>query len=219
MNHYELLCIISGQKAEAEIGGFEKTIEDMLKSIVSTVHFTHNLDRKKLAFPIDHHAYGYYFLAEFDADPQGIARIERELSLMNDVLRHAITQKKAVGAPPTIAQSSKQAFDALPSITDMPTEVAATPTPIVPTVQTPTQTTSTPVVSTPTPKEEVSAQPIPESIPQEPLTVKATVATVTEEKKEEKEEADGAQHKKKQTKLSYEELDKRLDEIINNDLF
>lgn len=201
MNHYELLCIISGKVAETEIGPIEKTIEDMLKKSTSAVHFAQHLDRKKLTYPIDHHTYGYYFLALFDAEPQTVSGIERELSLMNDVLRHTITQKKTVGAPPAVER--KQAFDDLPSLTEMPTD-QSTPKPIE-------------ILSTPAPV--IEAKP-PTPVAPEPIQVAmpdTKQEAVNSEEAVENEPA--APHKKKQVKLSYEELDKKLDEIINNDLF
>ena len=215
MNHYELLCIISGKIAETEIAGFEKTIENMLKNAVSTINYAYHLDRKKLAFPIDHHAYGYYFLAEFDAEPQTVSRIERELSLMNQVLRHAVTQKKTVGAPPIMER--KQTFDALPSIADIPMDGAPvqhikTPaaSPIPPHVQIVESAPELPI-------QQPVATPIELVATLEPLPVQAEAPAkhATDAQKDE----EPAQQKKKQEKLSYEELDKRLDEIINNDLF
>jgi len=215
MNHYELLCIISGKIAETEIAGFEKTIENMLKNAVSTINYAYHLDRKKLAFPIDHHAYGYYFLAEFDAEPQTVSRIERELSLMNQVLRHAVTQKKTVGVPPITER--KQTFDALPSIADMPMDgapiqhiKAPTASPIPPQAQVVESAPELPIQQpVATPVESVGAsEPL-------PIQVEAPVEHATDAQKDE----EPIQQKKKQEKLSYEELDKRLDEIINNDLF
>lgn len=210
MNHYELLCILSGKMTETEIGECEKNIETALKNVVSTLHYIHRLDRKKLAFPIDNHAYGYYVFAMFDAEPQTISRIDRELTLMNDILRHALTQKKSVSAPP-IAEQKQSSFDALPSITDMPlgnlpleTIVAAEqqPAPVV------EETVAEPIAAV-----EHSVQPLEKA----PVEIK-------EESADEQQPAHDAaesvqQPKKKQEKLSYEELDKRLDEIINNDIF
>lgn len=207
MNHYELLCIISGKMTELEISECEKSIENMLKSVVSTVHFAHHLDRKKLAFPIDHHAYGYYFLVVFDAEKQTISRIERELTLMNDVLRHSIAQKKSISSPP-IAER-KQAFDALPSIEEMPSDIQPTQSPVI-------QAEVTVAPNTPIPVEikDPVITPIEKKAPEESIAVQTPVESI-----EPAVENDSTPQKKKQTKLSYEELDKRLDEIINNDIF
>ncbi len=210
MNHYELLCIISGKIAETEIGPIEKTIEDMLKKSTPTVHFVQHLDRKKLAYPIDHHTYGYYFLAFFDAEPSTVSMIDRALTLMNDVLRHTITQKQTVGAPPALER--KQAFDDLPSLAEMPTEQSDSKP-----VETPSEPTPVIVASKPpTPSEPViPAVPTPEPVPE---VVKVATPAV-QETSESTAESESVPHKKKQVKLSYEELDKKLDEIINNDLF
>lgn len=214
MNHYELLCILSGKMTEAEMGECEKSIETMLKNAVSTLHYTHRLDRKKLAFPIDHHAYGYYLLAMFDAEPEAVSRIERELALMNDVLRHAVTQKKSV-VPPPVAERKQSSFDALPSITEMPADM-----PLQQPVQAPQEDAVTKKIETVI-SEPVAAVTQAVQEPSDILPLKKTempnVAQASAPSQTPEETVQ--QPKKKQEKLSYEELDKRLDEIINNDIF
>lgn len=200
MNHYELLCILSGKMTEVEMGECEKSIETMLKNAASELHYTHRLDRKKLAFPIDHHAYGYYLLAMFDAEPQTVSRIERELALMNDVLRHSVTQKKSI-TPPPVEERKQSSFDALPSIAEMPADIP---------VQQPIQAPQEPVAVI----AQVAPTPL-EVLPPEKTEVPDTTIAPTAQTPEETVQPP----KKKQEKLSYEELDKRLDEIINNDIF
>jgi len=50
-----------------------------------------SLGRRRLAYPINKHRDGYYALYHFNLDPSGIADLERELHLNNQVLRHLIT--------------------------------------------------------------------------------------------------------------------------------
>ncbi|MEK7649162.1 MAG: 30S ribosomal protein S6, partial [Patescibacteria group bacterium] len=189
------------------------------KNNASTVHFAHHLDRKRLAYPIDTHTYGYYFLAEFEAEHTAISAIERELSLMNSVLRHSLAVKKTVGKPPVIER--KQAFDALPAMEEVQPE-SLSEQPIISHTQQ-TQPVSAPVLPE-TPVVESSheiAQP-PETEPIPTVTLKTEPQEETPIKASEPEQSDAAtapKDRKKQTKLSYEELDKRLDEIINNDIF
>ncbi len=219
MSNYELLCILSGKIAETEVASFEKAIEDVLKNNASTVHFTHHLDRKKLAYPIDGHTYGYYFLAEFDAENEAVSTIKRELSLMNDVLRTSLAVKKQVGKPPVMER--KQSFDALPSmddgLTDMPLEQVA---PVVAQVQTPTPSAPVQPVQQKPVQPESSAQveaSAPVEVPQQ--TTSVSTSPTQEEVVEQEAVSSSSKDKKKQVKLSYEELDKKLDEIINNDIF
>ncbi len=211
MSNYELLCILSGKIAETEVASFEKTIEDILKNNASTVHFAHHLDRKKLAYPIDGHTYGYYFLAEFDAENDGISAVKRELSLMNEVLRVSLAAKKQVGKPPVMEK--RQSFDALPamddSLADMPLEQVA---PVVAQSQTPS-VLAQPVQQKPVePEASISVE-----VPQQTMGISTT--PTEEEVVEQEAVSHSSKDKKKQVKLSYEELDKKLDEIINNDIF
>ncbi len=138
---------------------------------------------------------------------------------MNSVLRHSLAVKKTVGKPPVIER--KQAFDALPAMEEVQPE-SLSEQPIISHTQQ-TQPVSAPVLPE-TPVVESSheiAQP-PETEPIPTVTLKTEPQEETPIKASEPEQSDAAtapKDRKKQTKLSYEELDKRLDEIINNDIF
>ena len=75
-----------------------------------------------------------------------------------------------------------------------------------------------PIAAPPKPiREEFKAVP---DMPVAPITPQQAAAPIEEKMSEEEAVvAVPSNQKKKQTKLSYEELDKKLDEIINNDLF
>lgn len=198
MNHYELLCILSGKIAETDIAAVEKSIEELVKKNASIFHYAHHMERKRLAYPISHHNYGYYFVIEFDAEKSGTALINAELKLTADVLRHSIVTRATVGAPFTVER--KQSFDALPVLGDIEEPLARPPR-----VQ-------------PSKSED-------DAVAQAPLMNVELLAKETKPKTEESTPVESVQasespkEKKKQEKLSYEELDKKLDEIINNDLF
>lgn len=209
MNHYELLCILSGKIAETDIATVEKSIEDLVKKNASIIHYAHHMDRKRLAYPIEHHHYGYYFVIEFDADSTQTATIDAELKLTADVLRHSLVANAKPGSPPVIER--KQSFDVLPGLGDIEQPVVTHPAIIMP--------SKNDVVATQHTPPSVQLKQIPVS-DQPKIDVAQTIAQIEQplEKSEEK-EAEPRKEKKRQEKLSYEELDKKLDEIINNDLF
>lgn len=198
MNHYELLCILSGKIAETDIAAVEKSIEELVRKNASAFHYAHHMERKRLAYPINHHNYGYYFVVEFDAEKSGTAIINTELKLSADVLRHSIVVRATVGVPLTVER--KQSFDALPTFGDIEEPLARSPR-VQPSKRENDVVAQVPLMTAELPVKEVEPK-VEESTPVE--SVRAS---------------ESPKEKKKQEKLSYEELDKKLDEIINNDLF
>ena len=47
--------------------------------------------RRRLAYPIDHHREGSYYVILFEAPPTAIAELERGLLISEEVLRHLVT--------------------------------------------------------------------------------------------------------------------------------
>lgn len=57
--------------------------------------------RRQLAYPIGARENGYYVIARFDAESNGIAEYERALKLDHSVIRYLLTTfENEVGAPP-----------------------------------------------------------------------------------------------------------------------
>ncbi len=92
--HYELLYIVSNKFSEEEL----KPIMDKVRKLVSgqggNITFSEEWGKKHLAYPIEHFNHGYYTLLEFDLDGEKLAKINRELKLMNEVLRFQIVKKR-----------------------------------------------------------------------------------------------------------------------------
>jgi len=85
---YELLYIIPAQYTDEEIGGTVEKVTKILEDTGVKITRNENLGKLKLAYPIKHVRHGFYVLVEFEADAEKIRRLERELRLMPEVLRH-----------------------------------------------------------------------------------------------------------------------------------
>ncbi|MBI4268628.1 30S ribosomal protein S6 [Candidatus Uhrbacteria bacterium] len=222
MNHYELLTLVSGHFAENEVETAFQKIESVVKKYDCPIHYRQNLDRKRLAYPIDHQLYGYYFLMEFDAEPAQIGKIDREFKLASDVMRHTIVKRKTVGKPKTAERKTsleQEAFgksfdraklgldEALApienSVPEAPLASAMPPAPAVPTAID-EQGVATSEVAEP----EVGQQPAP--ISSEPADQRALIQPQKASKSKEK--------KTIEDKVSFEELDKKLEDILKNDI-
>jgi len=90
MEKYELLYIIPAKYTDAEIASLMEKINGIVVGAGATVAETHNLGKRKLAYPIDHVRQGNYILAYLEADKSVIAKLNDVLRLSIDILRHII---------------------------------------------------------------------------------------------------------------------------------
>lgn len=88
---YELLYIIPATVVETEVGGVETKISALITKYGANVELTKRLGKLHLAYQIKKQRYGYYVAVVFTAEPGSIAKIEENLRISNDILRHLIT--------------------------------------------------------------------------------------------------------------------------------
>jgi small subunit ribosomal protein S6 len=93
--HYEVLFIIPNKftddEAKTIASEVEKTITDGGGQVTSREYW----GKKRLAYEIKHNAFGYYGLLEFDLEGANLAKIDKNLRLSTNVLRHQVVVKKA----------------------------------------------------------------------------------------------------------------------------
>lgn len=93
--HYEILFIIPNKFTDDEA----KTVAEKVGQVITTnggqITHTEYWGKKKMAYEIKHNAYGYYGLFEFDLEGNLLAKVDQNLRLSADVLRHQIIIKKA----------------------------------------------------------------------------------------------------------------------------
>lgn len=90
-SQYELLYIIPATVVETEVGAVESKISTLITKYGATVELTKRLGKMHLAYQIKKQRYGYYVAVVFTAEPGSIAKIEENLRISNDILRHLIT--------------------------------------------------------------------------------------------------------------------------------
>jgi small subunit ribosomal protein S6 len=88
---YELLYIIPATVVETEVGGVETKISNLITKYGASVQLTKRLGKLHLAYQIKKQRYGYYVAVVFTAEPSSVAKIEENLRISNDILRHLIT--------------------------------------------------------------------------------------------------------------------------------
>lgn len=103
--NYEILYIIPAKYSEKEIEGIDKKIASILKECGASVIKTDNWGKKKLAYQIKQYRYGYYTLVIFFAETDIVKKITQKLNINQDIIRFQIV--KEIKKPKRTKRSEK----------------------------------------------------------------------------------------------------------------
>lgn len=87
-NTYETLLILDSNQYARDPGGVSKTIGDLVAQAGGDVLVNRLWMEQKLAYPINKHQKGTYWLTYFEMDGVEIPKLDRALTLCEPVLRH-----------------------------------------------------------------------------------------------------------------------------------
>ncbi len=94
MRRYELMLVLSpdtpDDRGQAIIDRTTRQIVASGGQIVKVAPW----GRRRLAYPIDSHREGSYYIVVFESPADGIAEIERGLLITEEILRHLVTRKE-----------------------------------------------------------------------------------------------------------------------------
>ena len=107
--HYELLYIVSNKYSEEELRPISDQANKIIKDNGGVITSHEEWGKKRLAYPIEHFNYGYYNLVEFDIASNKLAKINNELRLAKEIMRHQIVAKKVKTA--AAIKKEKEIFD------------------------------------------------------------------------------------------------------------
>ena len=98
MRQYELLYILPPTFTDHEVGGAAGRVSELLIKNGAQITQEVDLGKKRLAYPIKKHQYGYYRLAELNVEPMSLQKIDELLTLAPEVVRHQIVTKPVKSA-------------------------------------------------------------------------------------------------------------------------
>ncbi|WP_303883156.1 30S ribosomal protein S6 [Acetomicrobium mobile] len=90
MRPYELMVLIHPDTEEVKTQVDE--ISEIIKSLGGEFLKADIWGKRRLAYPINKQAEGYYALLDFKLDPSHIGEVDRLLKLRDSVLRHLIVR-------------------------------------------------------------------------------------------------------------------------------
>jgi len=92
MRRYELMLVLRPDLADDKVQG---TLERAARAIAAgggQIVKQAPWGRRRLAYPIDHHREGSYYVILFEAPATAISELERGLLISEEVLRHLVTR-------------------------------------------------------------------------------------------------------------------------------
>lgn len=93
MNKYEAVLIFKADMADSE----RVSLLDRFKDIIGQDGEVTNVDdwgKRKLAYEINDLKEGYYYIVDFDSNPDHIKEFERRLRLSDFVIRYMVIRKE-----------------------------------------------------------------------------------------------------------------------------
>ncbi len=213
MSRYELMFMISPKVKEADMRPAADQVQKMITTNGGKIIEELDWGKKKLAYPIKSYRHGFYYVLSFDTEAAAVQKLEANLKQNDDLLRYLLIKlepsavraltaqkKRALEHPEEAegetAEATRSAAKAAPA-----KSTAAKITPEKPTL--------------PSIKPVTPSQPLPEAMPAaKPATSPVTTTSVPIAPV--KPETAASQEKSEKAKL--DELDKKLDEILDEDI-
>ena len=93
---YEGMYILNASLSEEAMKKALSRITDLIQQYDGEVHKIHEWERKKLAYAINGHKQGYYYVIYFSVIPSAIGQMWKEYHLNEDLLRFMTLQVEKV---------------------------------------------------------------------------------------------------------------------------
>jgi small subunit ribosomal protein S6 len=87
-NTYELMLILDPNAYAKDPGGMANMVKEMVESHGGTVLANRLWNEQRLAYPIDGHRKGVYWLCYFNLAGPELAKIERQCVITDAIIRH-----------------------------------------------------------------------------------------------------------------------------------
>ncbi len=95
---YELLYIIPTTFTDEEAGEVESRVSGLAAKVGATVESTTRLGKYRFAYPVKKQRHGYYVMVMLSAEPSVVAKLDAQLRITPEVLRHLILSAEEAGS-------------------------------------------------------------------------------------------------------------------------
>lgn len=94
MQNYELLLILPGTLSEDETDPLLQKVSKIIEDAGGINLSIEKIEKRRLAYPIKHIRYGYFNLIYFDAEPEAVVQVGEKLGLVSELLRVLLQKSK-----------------------------------------------------------------------------------------------------------------------------
>ncbi|MGB7347114.1 MAG: 30S ribosomal protein S6 [Pirellulaceae bacterium] len=105
---YETLFILDSNHYARDPGGVSKQIEEIISEAGGTVLVNRLWMEQKLAYPIDNHQKGTYWLTYFEMPGEGLTKIDRAFKLCEPIVREMTLKLEPRLVEPILANARGQ---------------------------------------------------------------------------------------------------------------
>ena len=92
MNKYETVILISNKITDEQ----RENIVDKIKNLISSngnVIETNDMGEKKLAYEVRKHTQAFYYIINFESNPEFIAELERSYRINDEILKFIVVRQ------------------------------------------------------------------------------------------------------------------------------
>ena len=93
---YEVLYFLPISVSTEEVEAVKQKISQFITKNDGLIIKEEDLGKKKLSYMIKRARHGYYLLTIFKIDPAAVQKIDHEITLMPEILRHRLALKQAI---------------------------------------------------------------------------------------------------------------------------
>ena len=90
MRTYELMIIVNGSLQEDAVTSLVERFTTLIADQGGNVAKVDHWGKRQFAYEIQHMNEGYYTVIDFSIGPDGLAELERQLRITDEVLRHKV---------------------------------------------------------------------------------------------------------------------------------
>jgi small subunit ribosomal protein S6 len=91
MKHYELLCVLPGTLSEDEVNPLVQQVQEIIETNGGKELKIDDMGKSRLAYPMKHIRYGYFRMFTFEAEATDVNKIQAKLKLVSQLLRALVT--------------------------------------------------------------------------------------------------------------------------------
>lgn len=89
-NFYECLFLLDSNKYARDAGSVSRQVNEIIEKSDGNIRASRLWNEQRLAYPINGHRKGTYWLTYFDMDPAKLTELNRACQLNGNVMRHLV---------------------------------------------------------------------------------------------------------------------------------